>query len=251
VSIPLPPFVLDAPSGSVSLDPSKGTLVLSFSAGQLRTSSSHWPAGKVATPALQCQWSGGSMKPGSVNVTLSGNDGGWQTNVPGVRYRVTAPRVRVRLALGAGPGASVVAGVTLTGAALQIETLAKRPDNSKPWVSAEQAMPDTAIGLDGTLALALSSLSSGSDPLKSLRASCEKDARASITLPSAPSAPPDLAPQLVKDAYKAALSAYNDAKAKLEKALSDCGSKFPAPPSSASFGGKTLTADVKQLFTLG
>lgn len=250
VAIPLPPFVLDAPSGSVSLDPSSGTLALSFAAGQLRTSSALWPAGKVPTPALQCQWSSGSVKPGSASVTLAGNDGGWQSDVPGVRYKLTTPAVRVRLALGAGSATSVVAGLTLTGATLQIETLAKRPDNGKPWASVDQALPDTSIGLDGRLALSLPALSPGTDPLKSLRASCESDARASITLPSVPAAPSNLAPQWVKDGYKAAVSAYNDAKAKLEKALNECGGKFPAPPASASIAGRTLTASVKQLFTL-
>jgi hypothetical protein len=242
--------VLDAPSGSVSLNPATQSVVLSLAAGQLRTSASQWPSGKIATPALQCQWSGGGMTPGNASVTLAGNDGGWQTAVPGVRYRVTTPSVRVQLALGAGVASSVVAGLTLTGARLQIETLAKRPDTNKPWVSVDQTLPNTAIGLDGKLTLALPSLSPGADPLKNLRSNCEKDARSSITLPSVPAKPPDWAPQAAKDVYKTAVSAYNDAKSKLEKALNVCGTKYPAPPSGASFAGKTLTAEIKQLFTL-
>jgi hypothetical protein len=208
------------------------------------------PAGKTSTPALQCQWNAGGMAPGSASVTFAGNDGGWQTSVPGVRYRIAVPAVRVRLALGAGAAASVVAGLTLTGARLQIETLAKRPDTDQPWVSADAALGDTTIGLDGRLTLMLPALSPGTDPLSALRAACEKAARNANVLPSVPDAPPSWAPASTKNAYNAALSNYNDIKTKLEEALSGCAAKFPAPPSAASFGGRTIAAGIKDLFTL-
>jgi hypothetical protein len=145
----------------------------------------------------------------------------------------------VLLALGAGTAASVLAGTALTGAKLQIETLAKRPDNNEPWVASHQALPDTAIGVDGRFTLVLPALNPGTDPLMTLRMGCEAAARSGISLPNVP----DGAPSWVK-------AAYAKAKQKLEDALRNCGARFPTPPGSANFPGQTLTVEIKNLFTL-
>ena len=50
----------------------------------------------------------------------AGRDSHWQTGVAGVRYRLAAPSVRVDLAIGAAAASTVVAGIALTGANLQM-----------------------------------------------------------------------------------------------------------------------------------
>ncbi len=255
-TIPLPPFALVTPSGSVSLDLATQNGTLSLAAGKLETDSAQWAAGAANTPAIQCKWSGATATPGKATVQMAGEDGEWQTGVAGVRYRVTQPSLRIELSLGA---ASTITGITLTGARLRIETVARRPDDDKPWASLDRSLGDLQVGLDGKLALPLPALSPGTDPLKDLRSACEKTARSDIKLPAVPSAPPGPRPPPgpARDLYDAAMKAYNDAvgdlnkaKEKLEKALNDCSSKYPAPPAAASFGGKALTVEIKQLFAL-
>ncbi len=259
VTVPLPPFALTAASGAVALDLASQIVTLSLGAGQLKTNSTLWPAGTTNTPAIQCRWSGGTMTPGRAAVTLTGNDGDWQTGVPGVHYRLTQPSVRVDLALGAGAASSVIAGLTLTGARLQVETLAMRPDK-QPWATIDNSLGDLQVGVNGTLTLTLPALSPGADPLKGLRDACENSARNDIKLPDMPSAPSGWRPPpgRARDVYDAAMSTYNNAvsdytttKDKLDKAIKDCGNIFPAtPPAAASFGGATFSAEIKRLFAL-
>lgn len=246
-TIPVGPFAMQPPSGSLTATWADKRVVLALSAGTLRPNASGWPSsGRCSLPALTCNWQIGAGGTAVADATFDADNVGWVNVAPlGVRYSISAPKVHARISLGAANASSAVSSIRLKGG-FTVETLLQQ--GGSPWARITPAL-DVAIEHSGQIRIPIDPAAPATAAVNAIRDACKELARQRIKVDDMPSAPSGtFIPQWIIDRYNDAVATVNRQKRDLENALNDCGSL--APPAGSSIPRGTIEATAANLLRL-